>query len=172
MYYVNMAQVTVSVKNFYGIREGCTIEGEVIESKAVIKKAEPITLEEFESKKDAQDFLAKNCSCNLIRELPENKGYRVSEFFVADEKELLLYMQTEYKLITELATYDENEIRAMKEILEYLGFYQRLSSLIAYERYGYLKKVRDTNNKQFICYEDERQILSISTDDYEIKKVK
>lgn len=168
MYYVNMAQVTVSIKNFYGIRERCAIEGEVIERKSIIKKAKPSNMDEFKSKKDAQDFLEKNC--NSIRELPENKGYRVSEFFIVDEKELLLDTQTEYKLITERAVYDAKEIRAMKKLLEYLGFYQRLSSLLAYERYGYLKKAKDTNGKQLIRYEDERQVLSISTDDFEIVK--
>jgi len=65
MYYVNMAQVTVSIKNFYGIRERCAIEGEVIESKAVIKKAKPVNMREFETKKDAQDFLEKNGSATL-----------------------------------------------------------------------------------------------------------
>lgn len=168
MYYVNMAQVTVSIKNFYGIRERCAIEGEVIESKAVIKKAKPVNMKEFDIKKDAQDFLEKNC--NSVRELPENKGYRVSEFFIADEKETLLDAQTEYKLITERATYDAKEIRAMRRLLEYLGFYQRLSSLLAYERYGYLKKVKDTNDKELIRYEDERQVLNISIDDFEIIK--
>lgn len=168
MYYVNMAQVTVSIKNFYGIRERCAIEGEVIESKAVIKKAKPVNMREFETKKDAQDFLEKNC--NSIRELPEQKGYRVSEFFIMDEKETLLEAQTEYRLITERAAYEPKEVRAMKKLLVYLKFYQRLSSLLAYERYGYLKKVRDTDDRELIRYEDERQLLNISVDEFEINE--
>ena len=105
--------------------------------------------------------------CNLIQELAD--GYEVTEYFIENEKGDSQQNQV-YEISTIRGRYTVKEVNAMKKLLEHLGFYFRLSSVIAYERYGFLRRVQCDSGAQKISYQDERQVLYIDTDNCQIEK--
>lgn len=165
MYYLKLAQVRVPLKNFYAIRAGCAAEGEQIEKKVIIKKADSVCIGRYETMETAEkDFRDK---CNLIQELSD--GFEVTEYFIekdGGEKK----QNQQYALNTVKGSYLPSEVNAMKKLLEHLGFYFRLSSVIAYERYGFLRRIQCDSGAWKICYQDERQILYIDTETCQIEE--
>ena len=75
----------------------------------------------------------------------------MTEYYISDA-ENVLKVNNRYQFESKRDTYTPEEFECMKLLMEHLTFYVRLSSIIAYERYGFLKKEENS-----IVYEDERQ---------------
>lgn len=171
MYKLCYAEALISLKNFYAIRQNCVIEGELCATgnkKYVIKKGDPHYVRPYSILNDAVKSL--ETEENLIRYQHVDNSYYVKEWFILDDRDNHVVETTEnYRLVSANGNYKPQEVRAMKHLLEYLKFYQRLSTIIAYEKYGYL--VLDMNENTFkplIRYEDERQIVTCDVDSLEI----
>lgn len=159
-YFVNKAQVIVPLKYFYEIHENCTVyheKGEKIPKTAVVTES----LLKYGSKEEAKSQIPTN----IVRELPDKKGYEVTEYVIMDDKGIIEESNPfGYTLITSRGKYSPEDVMKMEKILKHLNFYIRLASIIAYERYGFLRKMTDTQGVSTIYYEDERQYVYFDTD--------
>ncbi len=164
MYYVKAAEIFVPLKYFYGIDEKCSIEGTKLKVNYLIKPAENFMVLDFEEQRiDLEADLLERT--NVIRQ--DDNGYYLTEYFIMEDEEIIDYV-TDYRLVTERTTYEPNEVKAMKKLLESLGYYVKLSSILVYERYGFLKKIENGNECK-IRYEDERQTIFIDTKTFGIE---
>lgn len=114
------------------------------------KKSLPVkhVVDEFESLEEAEKKL---CSyTNTIKEFEQR--FSMTEYYISDDAENILKVNDRYQFESKRDTYTPEEFECMKLLMEHLTFYVRLSSIIAYERYGFLKKEENS-----IVYEDERQ---------------
>lgn len=171
MYKLCYAEALIPLKNFYAIRQNCVIEGELCATgnkKYVIKKGDPHYVRPYSILNDAVKSL--KAEENLIRYQHVDNSYYVKEWFVLDDKDNHVVETTEsYRLVSDKGNYKPQEVHAMKYLLEHLNFYQRLSTIIAYEKYGYL--VLDMNENTFkplIRYVDERQVVTCDVESLEI----
>lgn len=164
MNYLKLAQVKVPMKDFYAICSGCAIYGEQIEKRIIIKKAEPVCIGRYEKMEEAEHDLQSKC--NLVQELAD--GYEVTEYFIESEKGDR-QQNPAYMISTIRGMYSAKEVSAMRKLLEHLGFYFRLSSVIAYERYGFLRRVQCDSGAKKISYQDERQVLYINAENCQIE---
>lgn len=166
MYYLKSAQIFIPLKYFYGIDKRCSFEGTKLKVKYLIKPAENFIILDFaEQKVDLEaDLIGQT---NEIRQGNNTcgDGYYMTEYFITEEEEIVDTV-TDYKLITKRAVYEPNEVKAMIMLLESLGCYVKLSSVLVYERYGFLKKIENGNECK-IRYEDERQTIFIDTKTFE-----
>ncbi|MCM1244693.1 MAG: hypothetical protein NC293_03505 [Roseburia sp.] len=172
MYKLCFVEALIPLKNFYAIRQNCVIEGELCATgnkKYVIKKGIPHHVAPYSHLENAEKVL--ETKENMIRYQHVDNSYYIKEWFILNDKDNNTVAITEnYRLISEKGNYKPEEVRAMKQLLEHMGFYQRLSTIIAYEKYGYL--VLGMNEKTFkseIQYEDERQVVTCNVDSLEIK---
>lgn len=171
MYALYKSTLLVPVKQFYAIDKRCTILGASVKKRAklteVLKPARPIVIATG-TKEEMKRQLVENS--NTMIELPDNRGYEITEYFInhhvtegkVTEKEYC----DNYKLITDSDIYEPEEVKALELLLEELQVYSRFSTVIAYERYGFFKKKPDF----IIEYVDERQCLRINTKTLQLEK--
>ena len=105
-------------------------------------------MDEFESLEEAEKKLSSYT--NTIKEFEQR--FSMTEYYISDDAENVLKVNDRYQFESKRDTYTPEEFECMKLLMEHLTFYVRLSSIIAYERYGFLKKEENS-----IVYEDERQ---------------
>lgn len=172
MYYLKSAQIFVPLKYFYGISERCSINGTKLKVKYLIKPASNFMVLDFaEQKVDLEaDLLGRTNEIRQGKNVYGDYGYHITEYFITEEEEIINTV-TDYTLITKRAAYEPNEVRAMKRLLESLGCYVKLSSVLVYERYGFLKKI-EKENEYIIRYEDERQTVCIDTKTFNIEIIR
>lgn len=171
MYKLCFTEALIPLKSFYAIRQNCVIEGELCATgnkKYVIKKGVPHCIRPYSRLDDAVKALGTEE--NMIRYQHVDNSYYVKEWFVVDDKDNHVVETTEsYRLVSDKGNYRPQDVHAMKCLLEHLKFYQRLSTIIAYEKYGYLVLgMNETTFKPLIRYEDERQIVTCDVDSLEI----
>lgn len=105
-------------------------------------------LHEFEEMEAAEKKL--KTYTNTIKEFATR--FCLTEYYITDSQENVVKVNDRYQFESKRDMYTSEEFSCMKLLMEHLTYYVRLSSIIAYERYGFLKK--EANG---IIYEDERQ---------------
>lgn len=117
-----------------------------------------ILVDEFPTLQSAQKTLELTVN-NLVQ---YDKHYTMYEYYLTDEKEILA-VNDQFLFKSERDKYHPKEVHAMQALLDHLGFYVKLASVIVYERYGFLYRQLD-GGKDFICYKDERQKILVCPD--------
>lgn len=170
MYKLYFVEALIPVKNFYAIRQNCVIEGELCATgnkKYVVKKGVPHYVRPYSTLNDGKKAL--DAEENVIRYQHVDNSYYVKEWFIQGDDDDNVTTTANYRLMSEKGNYTPQEVQTMRRLLEHLKFYQRLSTIIAYEKYGYL--ALDVNEKTFksmIRYEDERQVVTCDVGSPEI----
>lgn len=154
MHFITAATVNVPMREYPKIDVGYAKASRGAVKTTIVMKD---TLEEAVG--DLQEYN------NIIRK--NERGYEFTEYFIENQD----FTCPNYILITEKDQYSAIQFECMVKMLKQMDFYRTLSSVIAYERYGFLTINRDTPVTWHINYRDERQTL-VCNDKLEIEYTK